>query len=312
MESYEVTIVGGGPAGLTAYLYAKRGLFSTILIEKGLLGGLVTTIDFIENYPGFPEGISGYELVEKMIKQVEKYGLNLIRDEVIGLTKDESRWRIILSSGAHILSYAVILALGAEPKKLGVPGEERLLGRGVSYCATCDGPFFRGETIAVVGGGSSALKEALFLTKFAERVYLIHRREAFRGEAFLQKLVLSNPKIKVLWNCVVESIEGKEKVEKILIFNKTEGKTFELEVSGIFIFVGYQPKTEWLKNLIELDEQGFIITDKLMRTSCPGIFACGDCVSKPFKQIVIACGEGAMAALSAEEYLRAILKKHNP
>lgn len=301
---YDLVILGGGPAGLTAGLYAKRSYLQTLLIEKGPVGGQVLYTDLIENYPGFPEGISGYDLIERFKKQVEKFGLPIHYDEVVDFANFGDFKEIILASGKKISTKALILALGAKPKVLNIPGEKEFTGKGVSYCAICDGPFYRDEEVAVVGGGNTALQEALFLTKFARKVFLIHRRESFRGTAILQERVLSNPKIEVLWPFVVEKIEGKDKVEKIIIRNLKEGQIQELRVSGIFIFIGLSPQTDWLKGKIDLDENGFIIVDKEMRTNVPGVFACGDVVSKKFRQIINACGEGAVAALSAEEYIK--------
>ncbi|MFN3568354.1 MAG: thioredoxin-disulfide reductase [Caldimicrobium sp.] len=301
---YDLVILGGGPAGLTAGLYAKRSYLQTLLIEKGPVGGQVLYTDLIENYPGFPEGISGYDLIERFKKQVEKFGLPIHYDEVVDFANFGDFKEIILASGKKVSTKALILALGAKPKVLNIPGEKEFTGKGVSYCAICDGPFYRDEEVAVVGGGNTALQEALFLTKFARKVFLIHRRESFRGTAILQERVLSNPKIEVLWPFVVEKIEGKDKVEKIIIRNLKEGQIQELRVSGIFIFIGLSPQTDWLKGKIDLDENGFIIVDKEMRTNVPGVFACGDVVSKKFRQIINACGEGAVAALSAEEYIK--------
>ncbi|MFN3406351.1 MAG: thioredoxin-disulfide reductase [Caldimicrobium sp.] len=301
---YDLVILGGGPAGLTAGLYAKRSYLQTLLIEKGPVGGQVLYTDLIENYPGFPEGISGYDLIERFKKQVEKFGLPIHYDEVVDFANFGDFKEIILASGKKISTKALILALGAKPKVLNIPGEKEFTGKGVSYCAICDGPFYRDEEVAVVGGGNTALQEALFLTKFARKVFLIHRRESFRGTAILQERVLSNPKIEVLWPFMVEKIEGKDKVEKIIIRNLKEGQIQELRVSGIFIFIGLSPQTDWLKGKIDLDENGFIIVDKEMRTNVPGVFACGDVVSKKFRQIINACGEGAVAALSAEEYIK--------
>lgn len=301
---YDLVILGGGPAGLTAGLYAKRSYLKTILIEKGPLGGQVLYTDFIENYPGFPEGISGYELMELFKKHVEKFGLPIHYDEAIDFAGLGDYKEIVLSSGKTIKTKAIILALGAKPKTLNIPGEKEYTGKGVSYCAICDGPFYRDEIVAVVGGGNTALQEALFLAKIARKVYLIHRRESFRATAILQERVLSEPKIEVLWPVVVEKIEGSDKVERIIIKSLKEDKTEELKVSGIFIFIGLSPQTDWLKGKIDLDENGFIIVDRDMRTNVPGVFACGDVVSKKFRQIINACGEGAVAALSAEEYIK--------
>lgn len=309
LREYDLAIVGAGPAGITAYLYAKRSLLETILIDKAFIGGQVLTIDFIENYPGFPEGISGYELVERMKAQIEKLGLNFLQDKVEKIEVKDKYKILTLKDRKFLKSKTVILALGASPKKLGIPGEKELTGKGVSYCAACDGPFFKNEIIAVLGGGNTALQEALFLTKFAKKVYLIHRRGSFRATPILQKRVQENEKIILILNTVVEEIIGTSQVEKIKIKNVLTGEEKFLEVSGIFIFIGYQPETEWLKETLKLDSQGFIVVDQNLQTSLEGVFACGDCISKEFRQIINACGEGAVAALMAEKYIQEVFKK---
>lgn len=301
---FDLIIVGAGPAGLTAYLYARRSLLNVLLLDRGPIGGQVLYTDLIENYPGFPEGISGFELIELMKKQVEKLGLQFREGEVVALEVEEGYKVLTLSSGERLRAKAVILALGAKQKKLGIPGERELTGKGVSYCAICDGPFFRGEEIAVVGGGNTALQEALFLTKFASKVYLIHRRDTFRATPLLQERVKASSQIELKLNREVIKILGKDRVEGILLRNKLTGEEEELSVAGVFIFIGYEPETAWLKGKLDLNEQGFIITSKEMETTLPGVFACGDCVSKKFRQIINACGEGAVAALNAEEYLK--------
>lgn len=301
---FDLIIIGGGPAGLTSALYARRSLLKTLLIERGPLGGQVLYTDLIENYPGFPEGISGFELIDLMKRQVEKLGLTVHQGEVVDLQEAGIYKKVSLASGEEFVAKAVILALGAEHKKLGIPGEKEFTGRGVSYCAVCDGPFFRGERVAVVGGGNTALQEALFLTKFADRVYLIHRRDTFRATPLLQERVRANPNIELVLSTVVEEIRGHDRVQEIVIKDLKTGDKKVLEVSGIFIFIGFTPQTEWLRGKLELDEQGFIITDREMRTSMRGVFACGDCVSKKFRQIINACGEGAVATLNAEEYIK--------
>lgn len=303
-STFDLIIVGAGPAGLTAYLYARRSLLNVLLLDKGPIGGQVLYTDLIENYPGFPEGISGFELIELMKKQVEKLGLQFKEGEVVGLEVEEGYKVLTLSSGERLRAKAVILALGAKPKKLGVPGERELTGKGVSYCAICDGPFFRGEEIAVVGGGNTALQEALFLTKFASKIYLIHRRDTFRATPILQERVKASSQIELKLNREVIKILGKDRVEGLLLRNKHTGEDEELSVAGVFIFIGNEPETAWLRGKLDLNEQGFIITSKEMETTLPGVFACGDCVSKKFRQIINACGEGAVAALNAEEYLK--------
>lgn len=309
LKEYEVVIVGAGPAGITAYLYAKRSLLETLLIDKGFIGGQVLFIDFVENYPGFPEGISGYELVERMKAQIEKLGLNFLQEEVVKLEIQDNYKLLYLRGGEILKSKSIILALGASPKKLEIPGERELTGKGVAYCATCDGPLFRDEVVAVIGGGNRALQEALFLTKFAKKIYLIHRRDSFRATPILQKRVQENEKITLVLNTIVKEIIGSSQVEKIRIKHKISGEESFLEVSGVFIFIGYQPETDWLRGTLELDSQGFIVVDKNLKTSLEGVFACGDCISKEFRQIVSACGEGAIAALMAEKYLNEVFKK---
>ncbi|PMP64143.1 MAG: thioredoxin-disulfide reductase [Caldimicrobium thiodismutans] len=303
-ELFDLIIVGAGPAGLTACLYASRSLLKTLLLEKGPIGGQ----DLIENYPGFPGGISGYELIERIQKQLEDYEYQFLQEEVIDLQEVEEVKEVHLSSGKVLKAKAVILALGAKLRKLGVPGEREFTGRGVSYCAICDGPFFKGEEVAVIGGGNTALQEAIYLTKYVKKVYLIHRRETFRATSILQERVKKNPQIEIIVPSVIEEIKGSDKVEKIVYRNLKSNEKRELEVAGVFIFIGHEPETGWLKGKLEMDESGFIIVDREMRTSRPGIFACGDCVSKKFRQIINACGEGAVAALNAEEYIKNLEK----
>jgi len=301
---YDLVVIGGGPAGLTAYLYAKRALLDVLLVEKGALGGQVLLTDWVENYPGFPDGISGFELIDLFKRQAERLGLELKQDEAVDLNTSDVFKIVRLASGESLKSYAVILALGAAPKRLGIPGEETLIGKGVSYCAVCDGPFFKNEVVAVVGGGDTALQESLYLTKFVKKVYLIHRRDTFRAIPILQKRVKENPKIELILNSMVKEIHGQGKVEGILIENLKTNERVRIPLSGVFIFIGLKPQTDWLKGKLDLDENGFILTNRDLETSIPGVFACGDCVSKKFRQIVIACGEGALASLSAEEYIQ--------
>lgn len=305
-EVYDLIIIGGGPAGLTSALYARRALLKTLLLEKGPLGGQVIYTDLIENYPGFPEGISGYDLIELMQRQVQKLGLEIQQEEVTSLSDYGAYKEITTVGGVNFRSRAVILALGAVYKKLGVPGELEFTGKGVSYCAICDGPFYRGKVVAVVGGGNTALQEALHLTKYAEKIYLIHRRDTFRATQILQERVKADPKIELVLETVVEEIQGNGGVERLKLKNVKTGEAFSLSVSGVFIFIGFSANTQWLKGVLDLDEQGFIITNKEMGTSMPGVFACGDCVSKKFRQIINACGEGAVAALNAEEFVKTL------
>jgi len=299
----DLIIVGGGPAGLTAYIYAARARLQTLLVEKLSPGGQVVVTDVVENYPGFPEGITGAELMERFAAQARALGWEALRDEAVDLTVEGELRVVHLASGRTLLTPTVIVATGARPRQLGVPGERELTGKGVSYCATCDGPFFRDQVIAVVGGGNTAVQESIFLTRFARKIYLIHRRNRLRATRILQERVLSHPKIEILWDTVVTQILGKEQVEGVRLRQVKTGEEKELSVSGVFIFVGIQPATEWVKNTLALDQGGFVLTDAEMRTSVPGVFAAGDVRSKRCRQIVTAAGDGATAAYMAEQYL---------
>lgn len=304
MESttYDVIIVGGGPAGLTAGIYARRSKLETLLIEKMAPGGQVLSTHWVDNYPGFPEGLAGYELSDRMRQQAERFGLSIASDEITGASL-EGPEKVIHGVDRHYRARAVIVASGAVWKKLGVPGEERLAGRGVSYCATCDGPFYQDLEVAVVGGGDSAVQEAVYLTRFVKKVYLIHRRDQLRACRILQEKALTHPKIEPLWKRVVESVEGGDQVEALKI-KTVDGSAREvLPVQGVFIYVGIQPNTDWLPGTVQLDAQGFIPTDDRMATSVPGVFAAGDVRSKMVRQISTAVGDAATALLAAEHYL---------
>lgn len=302
-QVYDLIIIGGGPAGLTAYLYAARARLKTVLIEKLSPGGQVLVTDVVENYPGFPEPISGFELMDRFLAQVKKLGLESINGEVVRLEAEGERKKVVFSDGRELLAKAIIIATGARPNRLGVPGEEALVGKGVSYCATCDGPFFRGQEVAVVGGGNTAVQESLFLTKFAKRIHLIHRRDQLRAQKILQERALANEKIKFWWSCVVEEILGKDKVEGVKIRHLKTGKTEVLPVDGVFIFIGISPQSEFVEGFLKRDERGFIPTDCEMQTEVPGVFAAGDVRAKACRQIVTAAGDGATAAYMAEHYL---------
>ncbi|QID34185.1 thioredoxin-disulfide reductase [Pampinifervens florentissimum] len=300
---YDCIIVGGGPAGLTAGLYCARAKLNTLLFEKGTLGGQIAITDLVENYPGFPEGISGKELTKRFKEQAERFGLQILRKEVTRIEKVGKEIFLHLRTGELVRSKTVILTVGSNPRRLGVPGEEEFLNRGVSYCATCDGALFEGVPIAVVGGGDSATQESLFLTRFASRVYLVHRRDQLRAQKHLQEKVFSNPKITFVPNKVVEEIRGGDFVEKLLLRDTKDNSLSELPVEGVFIFIGLEPNTEFLKGTIELDDKGYIITDERMRTSMEGVFAAGDCRSGATGQVAVAVGEGCIAAIEAERYI---------
>lgn len=300
---YDCIIVGGGPAGLTAGLYCARAKMNTLLFEKGTLGGQIAITDLVENYPGFPEGISGKELTKRFKEQAERFGLHILRKEVSKLERAGREVFLHLRTGELVRSKTVILAVGSNPRRLGVPGEEEFLNRGVSYCATCDGALFEGVPIAVVGGGDSATQESLFLTRFASRVYLVHRRDQLRAQKHLQEKVFSNPKITFVPNKVVEEIRGGDFVEKLLLRDIKDNSLSELPVEGLFIFIGLEPNTGFLKGSLELDDNGYIITDERMRTSMEGVFAAGDCRSGATGQVAVAVGEGCIAAIEAERYI---------
>ncbi|MBI5742173.1 MAG: thioredoxin-disulfide reductase [Nitrospirae bacterium] len=301
--TYDVIIIGGGPAGLTAGLYASRARLKSLLIEKGLPGGLVTTTEWVENYPGFEEGILGVELAMKMEKQAVKFGLEIIQGAVTGISLNDKLKEITLEGGARYLAKSIILCTGAHPRLLQIEGEDEFRGKGVSYCATCDGAFFRDKTIAVVGGGDSAVQEAIFLTKFAGLVYVIHRRDKLRSEKILQERAFSNPKIKFIWDSVAEKIAGEGGVNALHIRNLKTGEKSELAVHGIFIYIGYNPNTEMLGGMVETNGNNYIVTDENMATNVPGVYAAGDVRSKPLKQITTAVGEGATAAMAAVKYI---------
>jgi len=304
--TYDVIIVGGGPAGLTAAIYSSRSRLKTLLIESYNTPGQAVLTSDIENYPGFPEGLGGFELVERLKKQAEKFGTEFKISDVKNIKKTKTEknpaWQLETSEGKTV-SLSLIIASGARPEKLGIPGEDEFRGKGVSYCATCDGAFFKEEHIVVVGGGNTALEEALFLTKFAKKVTIMHRRDRLRAVEILQERAFANKKIDFAWNSVAEEIKGRDKVESIRIKNIKTNERTELNTDGVFIFIGYSPNTEFLKNSLKLDKRGYVISDENMQTSEKGVFVAGDARQKPLRQIVTAAGDGATAAMAAKKYV---------
>jgi thioredoxin reductase (NADPH) len=302
MAKYEVVIIGGGPAGLSAGLYTSRAGLKSILIERGMFGGQIVNAALVENYPGFPDGISGADLGSLMHQQATKYGLETVTAEVSGLELGKPH-KITTTEGGFEAD-AIIIAAGSEYLKLGVPGEETLLGHGVSYCATCDGFFFRGKEVAVVGGGDTAITDALELAQHASKVYLIHRRDQLRAGKVLGQRAFDEPKIEFIWDTVVEEIVGGQLVKALSLRNVKTKRLSTLEVAGVFVAVGLKPNSQPFAEVIKLSGTGHIITDELMATSAKGIFAAGDIRRNSARQITSAVGDGATAALSAFSYLR--------
>jgi len=301
-KKYQLIVVGGGPAGLTAGLYSARAGLSVLLIEKGVIGGQIANADRVDNYPGFPKGISGFELVQLIQQQAMNHGLETMSGEVTGLIYGYGNNMVITTEGDFI-AQAVIIAGGLQFRKLEVPGESEFMGRGVSYCATCDGPLFRDKTVAVIGGGDTALTDALSLSKFASRVKVIHRRNQLRASKVLQGKARADPKIEFIWNSVVTEVKGEKKVTDLVLKNTQNGTISLLAADGVFVAIGLITNTEYLRGVLPLDEWGYIVTTELMETTVPGIFAAGDIRHNSVKQAIAAAGDGAVAALSAEKFV---------
>ena len=308
-EIYDVIIIGGGPAGLTAGIYTSRARISTLLIEKLGIGGQASITDKIENYPGFIEGISGPELVRNMEQQAQSFGVKTIFDEVTRVeVSDEGTIKKVFvhDDPEPYQCLSIIVAAGHEQRKLGVPGETEFTGRGVSYCATCDGAFFRDRAVAVVGGGDVAVEEALFLTRFVSKVYIVHRRDRLRATKILQERAAKNDKVALVLDSVLDEVSGQTTVNGVKVRNVKTGQTEVLAVDGVFVFIGWNPNLSFLGTIVDMSEDGYVIVDKEMVTSTEGIFACGDCCKKKLRQIVAACGDGATAAFSAQHYVEMI------
>ena len=302
MRKYDVIIIGGGGAGLTAALYTSRAKLSTLLLEKLVPGGQIALTDMVENYPGFPEGITGGEISQRMEEQAKRYGTEVGYQEVKSIEKKGNGLEIKTGS-ENYSTQAVILAAGASFRTLGVSREKELTGRGVSYCATCDGAFFKNKEIVVIGGGDSAMQEGIFLTRFADQVTVIHRRDRLRASPILQERAQKNSKMHFIWDTVVDKIEGDKKVENVVLKNIKNNQTQSFKTDGVFIFIGHEPNTYFVKDFVKLDDKGYVVTDSSLRTSVPGVFAAGEIRAGAVKQLVSACGEGCEAALAAQSYL---------
>ena len=301
-SEYDVVIVGGGAAGMTAGLYSSRAGLETVVLERMMPGGQVVNAERIENLPGFPDGISGAEIGPLLEEQATRHGLKVELAEVTGLELTDPYWTVFTHEG-EFTAKAVIVANGSMLRKLGIPGEERLHGAGVSYCATCDGAFFMDQVVGVVGGGDSALDEAMTLTEFASRVVIFHRRDRFRGQKVLQDRVLASPKIEVRWNTVIDAILGEREVEGVSVTDVVTGETSRVDLSGVYIYVGLEPNTGYLNRVVPLDNAGHMPTDIWMRTPRPGLLAAGDVRQASAAQLASAVGDGATAAIAAQRYI---------
>ena len=300
-QEYEIVIIGGGPAGLAAGLYAARARRSTVLLEKGVIGGQIALTELVENYPGILT-INGFDLAQAMLKQAEGCGLETQFAETTALEQEGDLW-LVRTAGDEYLAKAVIVTVGADYDKLGVPGEERLTGRGVSYCATCDAAFFKGQNVVVVGGGDAALDEGLFTTRHVDKATVIHRRDQLRASAILQERAFANPKMEFVWNTVVTEILGEETVTGLRLHNRPTGEDSTMDVAAVFIFIGQHPNTDFLRGLIPTDEGGHALVNEWMETELRGLYVAGDARRKSARQVVSSAGDGATAAIAVEHYL---------
>jgi thioredoxin reductase (NADPH) len=299
---YDVIIIGSGPAGYTAGIYTSRANLSTLIISGTLPGGQLMTTSEVENYPGFPNGIFGPELMMNMRQQAERFGSVVVDDEVIKVDFKKRPFTITTHAETYTAE-ATVVCTGASPRKLGIPAEQQFGGRGVSYCATCDGPFFKGENIVVVGGGDTAMEEATFLTKFGKSVMVVHRRDSLRASKILQQKALENPKIEFIWNNVVADIKGNNKISTVLVKDINTGKERTIETGGLFVAIGHEPNTAIFRGQLELDDKGYIVLKQHTKTSVEGIFAAGDVHDHKYRQAVTAAGFGCMAAIDVEKWL---------
>lgn len=299
---FDTIIIGAGAAGLSAGLYAARGRVKTLILERGDVGGQTATTDMVDNYPGSILNPTGPQLMERMKEQCLQFGAKIVQETYEGIGREENLFRVKTNRGDY-LTKTIIIATGAEPKQAGFKGEKEFRGRGVSYCATCDADFFEGLDVAVIGGGDAAVEEGIYLTRFANKVTIIHRRDQLRAVKSIQEKAFSNDRIDFVWDSVVEEVKGTGVVQSIILRNKKTDQLSELKVDGVFVYIGYQPKSEQFKNLVETDELGYIIGDQEMRTNVPGIFVAGDVRQKSLKQVITAAADGAIAGVNVEKYI---------
>lgn len=315
-REYDVVIIGGGPAGLAAGLYAARGRHKTVLLEKGVIGGQIALTEMVENYPGIPM-VNGFDLAQTMLTQAESYGMETEYTSVTGILREpqderlRSKWRIQTEAG-DFLAKALIVTAGAEYNRLGIPGEDRLIGKGVSYCATCDAAFFKEMPVAIVGGGDAALDEGIFTTRYVSKATVIHRRDELRASMILQERALANPKMDFAWNTVVDEIVGENQVESVKLRNVVTGETSEMAVNAVFIFIGNHPNTDFIGDLVPTDAAGHIIVDDWMATPKPGLFAAGDVRQNSARQVASSVGDGVTAAIAADHYISAEFHDESP
>lgn len=304
MKAYDTIIIGGGPGGLSAAIYAARGDLKTAVFEKSLVGGQINVTFEVENYPGIPEILSGFELSDRFKQQADKFGTEFIDEEIIKVDfESKDGYKKVYTEDEEYLTKTIIIATGAQPRSLGCPGEEEYIGKGVSYCATCDGALYRNKVVAVIGGGDSAVEEGMFLTKFASKVYVVHRRDELRAVKTIQDRAFKNEKMEFIWDSVVDEVKGENFVTSLILENKKTKEKSELKVDGVFVYVGILPNNELLKKDITLDKSGFVTTNQLMETNIPGVYAIGDLRDTPLRQVVTASSDGAIAAFYAEKHI---------
>jgi thioredoxin reductase (NADPH) len=310
-REYDIVIIGGGPAGLAAGLYAARGRHKTMLIEKGVIGGQIALTEIVENYPGIPQ-VNGFDLAQTMLQQAESYGMEAEYTHVTSNERTGDKWTIHTEAAGDFLAKALIVTAGADYNRLGVPGEDRLIGKGVSYCATCDAAFFKDQPVAVVGGGDAAMDEGIFTSRYASKATVVHRRDELRASAILQERAFANPKMDFIWDTVVDEVVGENQVESLALRNLKTGEKSSLPVSAVFIFIGNHPNSDFIGDLVPRDAGGHIIVDEWMKTPLPGLYAAGDVRQNSARQVATSVGDGVTAAIAADHYITNAFHHESP